>query len=399
MDVKSKIPVLSTNIEILPFDKDEFIIKQTEYGHRINVNKDTLDIIKLVDGKRNLEKINELYGVHNGASANLLDNLLFGTLATYGIIESANVEIKKIGKPTYLKLSFTLIRSRSALPIVRLITPLFSGKLFYFLLSVFSLVVFGTLIVHFDSVKIGLENLSFSQWVLYFLFAGAVLFFHEMGHAAACHRFGAKFGDIGFGFYLLSPVMYADVSDIWKLKSDKRVIVNLSGIYIELLIATILVLIFYITRTNDYLVFSSAISLSLLANLNPFLRYDGYWVLSDMIGVPNLRMTSNMILKNFFRNEASIRRLRGKDLFLLFYALTSQILILIVLGGIVLFDTNGIIDFPKNIFIYLSEIFAGRSRSQFTDLYRFILPVIFYFTVFNFVFSYIKNRQRKIGRS
>ena len=245
MDVKNKIPVLSTNIEILPFDKDEFIIKQKEYGHRINVNKDTLDIIKLVDGKRNLEKINKLYGINKGVSANLLDNLLFGTLAPYGIIESANVEIKRIGKPSYLKLSFTLIKSKTILPAVRLISPLFSDKLFYFLLAVFSLIVFGTLIVHFDSVKIGLENLSFSQWVLYFLFAGTVLFFHEMGHAAACHRFGAKFGDIGFGFYLLSPVMYADVSDIWKLKPYKRVIVNLSGIYIELLIATILVLIFY----------------------------------------------------------------------------------------------------------------------------------------------------------
>ena len=377
----------------------EFIIKQKEYGHRINVNKDTLDIIKLVDGKRNLEKINKLYGINKGVSANLLDNLLFGTLAPYGIIESANVEIKRIGKPSYLKLSFTLIKSKTILPAVRLISPLFSDKLFYFLLAVFSLIVFGTLIVHFDSVKIGLENLSFSQWVLYFLFAGTVLFFHEMGHAAACHRFGAKFGDIGFGFYLLSPVMYADVSDIWKLKPYKRVIVNLSGIYIELLIATILVLIFYITQTNDYLVFSSAISLSLLTNLNPFLRYDGYWVLSDMIGVPNLRMTSNRILKTFFRNKAPIRRLCGKDLFLLFYALTSQVLILIVLGGIVLYDPNGIIDLPRNIFVYLSEIFAGRSKPKFSDLYRFILPAIFYFTVISFVFSYVKNRKRKIGHS
>ena len=134
MDVKSKIPVLSPNIEILPFDKNEFIIKQTEYGHRINVNKDTLDIIKLVDGKRNLQKINELYGIHKGVSANLLDNLLFGTLATYGIIESANVEIKKIGKPSYLKLSFTLLKNKTILPIVRLMSPLFSDKLFYFLL-------------------------------------------------------------------------------------------------------------------------------------------------------------------------------------------------------------------------------------------------------------------------
>ena len=395
MDVKSKIPVLSPNIEILPFDKNEFIIKQTEYGHRINVNKETLDIIKLVDGKRNLQKINELYGIHKGVSANLLDNLLFGTLATYGIIESANVEIKKIGKPSYLKLSFTLLKNKTILPIVRLMSPLFSDKLFYFLLAIFSLVVFGTLIAHFNSIKIGLENLNFGQWALYILFAGTVLFFHEMGHAAACHRFGAKFGDIGFGFYLLSPVMFADVSDIWKLKPNKRIIVNLSGIYIELLIASILVLFFFITRTNNYLVYSSAISLSLLANLNPFLRYDGYWVLSDMIGVPNLRMASNKILKKVFQNETSIRHLRGKDFFLVFYALTSQILILIVLGGILLYDSNGIIKFPENVFTYLSEVFSRRSRPKFSDLYRFILPIIFYVTVFSFLFSYIKERQKK----
>ena len=135
--------------------------------------------------------------------------------------------------------------------------------------------------------------------------------------------------------------------------------------------------------------------MSLLANLNPFLRYDGYWVLSDMIGVPNLRMASNKILKKVFQNETSIRHLRGKDFFLVFYALTSQIFILIVLGGILLYDSNGIIKFPENVFTYLSEVFSGRSRPKFSDLYRFILPIIFYVTVFSFLFSYIKERQKK----
>ena len=62
---------------------------------------------------------------------------------------------------------------------------------------------------------------------------------------------------------------------------------------------------------------------------------------------------------------------------------------------ILLYDSNGIIKFPENVFTYLSEVFSGRSRPKFSDLYRFILPIIFYVTVFSFLFSYIKERQKK----
>ena len=67
--------------------------------------------------------------------------------------------------------------------------------------------------------------------------------FHEFGHVTATEYFGAKQDGIGGGFYLFSPVYFADVTDIWKLKPNQRIIVNLAGIYFELLICTIYIIL------------------------------------------------------------------------------------------------------------------------------------------------------------
>jgi putative peptide zinc metalloprotease protein len=61
---------------------------------------------------------------------------------------------------------------------------------------------------------------------------------HEFGHAAAGKRFGATPGDIGFGFYFIAPVFFSDLSDVWKLPPKERIIVNLGGIYFELIVAS-----------------------------------------------------------------------------------------------------------------------------------------------------------------
>ncbi len=99
MEISNKIPIKSKHIEIYPFNKDEYIIKQTVYGHQINVNKDTLEVLELVDGRRNLKKIVELLDNAVGVTPKALDYLLFGQLAKYGIIEVENVNIERKGKP------------------------------------------------------------------------------------------------------------------------------------------------------------------------------------------------------------------------------------------------------------------------------------------------------------
>ena len=139
--------------------------------------------------------------------------------------------------------------------------------------------------------------MNFNNWVSYLFISGFVLFFHEFGHATACNKLGAEPGTIGFGFYLLSPVMFADVSDIWKLQKRERIIVNLSGIYVEIIIALFLTILYLLTNYTPVLIVSSLIIFRIIINLNPLLRYDGYWILSDLTSTHNLRDTSIKMFK------------------------------------------------------------------------------------------------------
>ncbi len=121
-----------------------------------------------------------------------------------------------------------------------------------------------------------------------------VFFFHELGHAAATRFFGIRPSEVSFGFYLVFPVFFADVSKIWALGSRKRIIVNLGGIYFQLLI-NIMLLGTYLAGFVEQGFLHSVILTNLLVivySLIPFLRYDGYWVYSDYFNIPNLMRRS-----------------------------------------------------------------------------------------------------------
>ena len=66
-----------------------------------------------------------------------------------------------------------------------------------------------------------------------FVFMLASSFFHELGHASACKHFGVRHGGIGFGLYLNFPVLYTDVTEVWKLDRTQRCVVNLAGVYFQ----------------------------------------------------------------------------------------------------------------------------------------------------------------------
>lgn len=111
---------------------------------------------------------------------------------------------------------------------------------------------------------------------------------HEFGHASACARYGARPSDIGFAFYLIYPAFYGDVSDAWKLSRGQRVVVDLGGCYFQALITAFFLFAYSWTGWEPLHV---AILMSLytaISSLNPIFRFDGYWVLADMLGVANL---------------------------------------------------------------------------------------------------------------
>ncbi|MEZ6137200.1 MAG: hypothetical protein R3C53_20105 [Pirellulaceae bacterium] len=122
---------------------------------------------------------------------------------------------------------------------------------------------------------------------------------HELGHALACKKWGAECHEIGLMFLVFMPCLYCDTSDSWKLPSRlRRAFIAAAGIYVELSLAAIagLVWLFSTPDTELHLLAANVMiigSLStVLVNANPLLRYDGYYMLSDLWGVPNLHEQS-----------------------------------------------------------------------------------------------------------
>lgn len=110
-------------------------------------------------------------------------------------------------------------------------------------------------------------NIYMVAGLLVFMFASS--FFHELGHASACKYFGVRHGGIGFGLYLNFPVLYTDVTEVWKLNRAQRCVVNLAGVYFQSYWLIALLVAFLITG-NDILRYLILImNLGFVMTLNP----------------------------------------------------------------------------------------------------------------------------------
>ncbi len=118
---------------------------------------------------------------------------------------------------------------------------------------------------------------------------------HELGHAYTCKHYGGKVATMGVALLVLWPVLYTDTSSAWRLKSKgQRMLIGAAGVIVELLVGAWALLFwsFMPEGTGKSLAFMLATTtwiLSLLINLSPFMRFDGYFLLSDFLGIANLQ--------------------------------------------------------------------------------------------------------------
>ncbi len=112
--------------------------------------------------------------------------------------------------------------------------------------------------------------------------------FHELGHATATRYAGAEPGAIGAGIYLLWPVFYNDLDDSYRLGRTDRLRCDLGGVYFNVLFILVLFVAFGLTGFTPLLVVAAAQHLVILQQFLPFVRLDGYYVVSDLAGVPDL---------------------------------------------------------------------------------------------------------------
>ena len=110
-----------------------------------------------------------------------------------------------------------------------------------------------------------------------------------------------RHGGVGFGLYLNFPVLYTDVTEVWKLGRKQRLVVNIAGVYFQSICLTGLLVAFFCTG-NDILRYLILImNFGFVMTLNPFFKFDGYWIMSDLLGVPNLRSRSKELLAYVYK--------------------------------------------------------------------------------------------------
>lgn len=112
--------------------------------------------------------------------------------------------------------------------------------------------------------------------------------FHEFGHAAALRRGGGLPGAMGAGLYLVWPAFYTDVTDSYRLGRGARLRTDLGGLYFNALLALATFGIWALVRWDGLLLVIATQILQMIRQLPPLLRFDGYHVLADLTGVPDL---------------------------------------------------------------------------------------------------------------
>jgi putative peptide zinc metalloprotease protein len=112
--------------------------------------------------------------------------------------------------------------------------------------------------------------------------------FHECGHAAGCRYGGGRPGKIGVGIYLVWPAFFTNVTDSYRLSRAGRLRTGLGGLYFNAVFMLALAGLYAATSDQLLLLVIALTHLEMAEQLLPFVRFDGYFILSDLIGVPDL---------------------------------------------------------------------------------------------------------------
>ena len=130
---------------------------------------------------------------------------------------------------------------------------------------------------------------------------------HELGHALVAKRYGCRVSSMGVAFLLMTPILYTDTTDAWRLRSRfQRLDIVTAGIRVEIYIACVATFLWGIVpdgsfRSVLFFVATTSWISSLLINISPFMRFDGYYALSDFLGMENLQPRSFLIGKWYLR--------------------------------------------------------------------------------------------------
>jgi|tagenome__1003787_1003787.scaffolds.fasta_scaffold20983597_2 putative peptide zinc metalloprotease protein len=162
---------------------------------------------------------------------------------------------------------------------------------------------------------------------------------HELGHAAACRYGGGTPGGMGMGLYLVWPAFYTDVTDAYRLPRRSRLRVDLAGLYFNALVAVLTMAVWLVVRRDALLLLVALQLLQMVKQLSPVIRADGYHILADLTGVPDLYAHIGPTLRRLLpggRRSPSALTGRARAIVTVWVLVVIPVLVSLMLGAVLL---------------------------------------------------------------
>jgi putative peptide zinc metalloprotease protein len=313
-------PRLAAGVELLGEYKDSgysqppSLVRRAD-GQVIQMSRLLYLVTCRIDGCRDPETIAELVSGDLGRSltAGQVRHLITAKLAPLGIVaaEGAPAAAPRANPLLALRARGTLLPARAVNAVGTLLRPLFRPP-------VVAAVIAGVLAVDYWLFAVhglggGLRQVLRDPADLLIVVGLSVVSgaFHECGHAAGCRYGGARPGVIGVGIYLVWPAFFTNTTDAYRLSRAGRLRADLGGLYFNAVFMLALAGLYAATSDEILLLVIAVTHLEMLEQLLPFVRFDGYFILSDLTGVPDLFARVAPILRSVISSGCRDPRVTG----------------------------------------------------------------------------------------
>jgi putative peptide zinc metalloprotease protein len=246
-----------------------------------------------VDGKRRYDELAERLSekLGKGVSADNVQFLVEQKLWPLGVVTGPNGEQPQMVKADPL----LALRFRTAIipkGVVRALTTVFTPFFWPPLLiaTVVAIVAVDVWFFFIHGVAQSAREIAYNP-ILLLLVLGLVVLgtaLHEIGHATAARYGGAEPGVMGAGIYIVWPAFYTDVTDAYRLGRGGRLRTDLGGVYFNGIFVILIAGAYALTGYEPLLILIVIMHFQVLQQFLPFLRLDGYYILSDLVGVPDM---------------------------------------------------------------------------------------------------------------
>jgi putative peptide zinc metalloprotease protein len=321
--IDGRPPQLAEGIELIGryedsgFKEAPYIARRAD-GQVIQLPQLLYIVAENVDGRRGYEEIAERVteAFKRGVSGDNIKVLVVEKLRPLGVVaqpDGTSPELQKADPLLALKFRAALVPDWAVRAITTIFRPLFLPPVILGVLVGLGVLDYWLFFQHgvAHSAREVLYNPALLLMVLGLVILSAA--FHESGHATACRYGGAKPGVMGAGIYIVWPAFYTDVTDAYRLGKGGRLRTDLGGVYFNVIFILGTAGAYFLTGYEPLLLIIPLQHLEIIHQFLPFIRLDGYYIVSDMTGVPDMFSRIKPTLKSlipFRRTDDRVTELK-----------------------------------------------------------------------------------------